>query len=166
MFGFIKNLFNGILSFLTGLFGGKKAQEKLPSSGANKAKNRKPSGYFMELAEEVGAKPADTQKTTSSTTVKTPEPVAASPVEKSQEKANTNGQGAKVELVQTAQGVKAEPVKPTKSPLADTNGQKPTDPTFAPKYLNPTSNSSNSRRRPGPNMNPFLDMARQVNNPG
>lgn len=80
--------------------------------------------------------------------------------------APTNKQPAKVEveLVQTAEGVKAEAVKPAKpaKTIVDRNGK--ADPTFAPNYLIPSA--TNSRRRPGANMSSFLDMARQVKTPG
>ena len=75
--------------------------------------------------------------------------------------ATANNQAAKVELVQTAEGVKAEPAKSKKASAASANTQ--TETTFAPKYLAPAS--TNGRRRPGPNMNTFLDMARQVKTP-
>lgn len=75
--------------------------------------------------------------------------------------ATANNQAAKVELVQTAEGVKAEPAKSKKVSAASANT--PTETTFAPKYLAPAS--TNGRRRPGPNMNTFLDMARQVKTP-
>lgn len=95
---------------------------------------------------------------------KTPQPVAAAKSAK-EEPAKTPepaaaAQRVRIELVQTAEGLKAEPAKPAKAPAASTNGQKPTETTFAPKYLVPTA--SNSRRRPGANMSNFLDMARQV----
>ena len=78
--------------------------------------------------------------------------------------ATANNQAAKVELVQTAEGVKAEPAKSKKASAASANTQAPTETTFAPKYLAPSA-STNGRRRPGPNMNTFLDMARQVKTP-
>lgn len=78
--------------------------------------------------------------------------------------ATANNSAGKVELVQTAEGVKAEPAKQTKASVAKANTQTTTETTFAPKYLVPTS--TNGRRRPGPNMNTFLDMARQVKTPG
>jgi len=76
-----------------------------------------------------------------------------------------SAQAAKVELVQTAEGLKATAKRASSSPAASTNGQNQTETTFAPKYLIPSA-SSKSRRRPGPSMNPFLDMARQVKTPG
>lgn len=222
MISSIKNFFGGILSFLIGLFGGKKSQEDKPGLKAAEkpaAKNQKRSGYFMELdesedtqlvnsvqaakdaalktlesaknatsktlesakdatsktletAKDGAAKAIGTAKDTTSKTLESatpaksnkPEPVAAAKSTK-KEAAKTPepaaaAQAAKVELIQTAEAVKAVPAKPPSD-----NGQKPAETTFAPKYLAPTS-SSNSRRRPGPNMNPFLDMARQVKTPG
>ncbi len=82
--------------------------------------------------------------------VKSPEPVAT--------------KTSKVELVQTAEGLKAEAAKPSTSVGASSNGQSKTETTFAPKYLNPATSSSN-RRRPGANMTNFLDMASQVKSP-
>ena len=215
MSDFIKNLFNGILSFLTGtlsfltgLIGGKKSQKNLPSNkaaekpAATTTKKRKSSGYFRELdeadeAESLNGNPiaksvtgkiseiADSEpakgvagkiselagaKPDKGESAKTPEPVGTKSAAKGKSAKTPEPTGAKpaakVELVQTAEGVKAEPVKPAKALAANLNGQNPTETTFAPKYLAPSASSSKSRRRPGPNMNPFLDMARQVKTPG
>jgi hypothetical protein len=102
----------------------------------------KKDGYYLELKEEVGeTKPA----------VATPAPVAkAAP--------------AKVAAVKET----AKPAKATKATTTTTT--EPAKPaavketTFAPQYLVPSS--SNTRRRPGANMNTYLDMARQVKVPG
>ncbi|MBV9385423.1 MAG: hypothetical protein JOZ78_03235 [Chroococcidiopsidaceae cyanobacterium CP_BM_ER_R8_30] len=221
MLDFIKNLFNGILSFFASLFsgfakltGGKKSQEGQPNNQAAikpaTSKKGKTKGYFMELDEEAEANGSQlisssvaTVKSATKELAKAAEPVAAKVTAATQELAKTaesvankpakepakaaesvankpakepaktsEPKGAKsagkvqlkpdeVELVQTAEGVKVEPAKPAKAPVSP-NGQAHAETTFAPKYLIP-SNSSNSRRRPGPNMNPFLDMARQVN---
>ncbi len=211
-----KKLLTGILSFFVGLFAGKKAQADKQLKSAP-AKNKKRSGYFMELDEsednilaapvaavkqtvekaknatvEAAKQVADTVKTSEPVTeakqavnkakssepvaaakqavnkAKTSEPVAAAkqPVDKAKtsEPAPVGAKTSKVELVQTAEGLKAEPAKPSKSVAANSNGQSKTETTFAPKYLNP-ANSSNSRRRPGANMTNFLDMASQVKNP-
>lgn len=95
-------------------------------------------------------------------TIKSAEPVAANKsVKEAPKTAEPVAQPkSKVELVQTAEGLKAEPIKNEPSVVASSNGQK-TDTTFAPKYLNPATASSN-RRRPGANMSSFLDMANQV----
>ena len=194
MVGFFKNLLSGILSFFVGLLRGKKAQEDKTSikPAADKAKElpgkvtgktRRRSGYFMEL-DESEETPAKANQSTNGAVAKTPvaattaksakeepakTPVAATATKSAKEgpaktdAAAASAQSAKVELVQTAEGVTAVPAE--KTPAASKNGQTPTETTFAPKYLAPTG-SSNSRRRPGPSMNPFLDMARQVKTPG
>ncbi|WP_052672384.1 hypothetical protein [Aliterella atlantica] len=94
-------------------------------------------------------------------TAKSAEPVAAKSAKETNRTAEPAAQPkSKVELVQTAEGLKAEPIKNEPSVVASSNGQK-TDTTFAPKYLNPATASS-KRRRPGANMSSFLDMANQV----
>ena len=165
--------------------GGEKSQENKPSTktaekpAAATAKKRKRSGYFMELDEAEDTKSANGNKPAQGEAAKTPQPVAAKtpqpvaaaqpakaePAKTPQPAANAQAAAAKIELVQTAEGVKAEPAKREKSPVASTNGQNQTETTFAPKYLAPNP-ASNSRRRPGPSMNNFLDMARQVKTPG
>ena len=183
MIGFIKKLFSGILSFLFGLIGGKKSE---PQLAASNAKGKKSKGYFMELDEDeeepiniskaaqavadkakaVADKTKDkTKELVASAKSALPEtPKATEATAKNQPaktEATANSQAAKVEIVQTAEGVKAEPAKSKKASAASANTQ--TETTFAPKYLAPAS--TNGRRRPGPNMNTFLDMARQVKTP-
>jgi hypothetical protein len=193
MIGFIKKLFSGILSFFVGLFAGKKSDPKLAASSA---KGKKSKGYFMELNEDeqqpvngtqpikaefnkavdktkelvaaatksVGSEPAKAKAEPAKAKA---EPAKASVAtannQPAKNEATANNPAAKVELVQTAEGVKAEPAKPTKASAASAKTQ--TETTFAPKYLAPSA-STNGRRRPGPNMNTFLDMARQVKTPG
>lgn len=192
MIGFFKNLLSGILSFFVGLLRGKKSQADKPSikaagdtkelPGKVTGKTRRRSGYFMELDESEDNKPVEANQSANGAVAKTPVAVAAKPVkvepvktpvaataakpakeEPAKTDAAASAQSAKVELVQTAEGVK--PVPAENKPAASKNGQAPAETTFAPKYLAPTG-SSNSRRRPGPSMNPFLDMARQVKTPG
>ncbi|MBW4665486.1 MAG: hypothetical protein KME01_15040 [Chroococcus sp. CMT-3BRIN-NPC107] len=110
-----------------------------------KTKTSEPVTAAKQAVEKVKSSPEPASKV-----VATPEPVAA--------------KTSKVELVQTAEGLKAEPAKPSKSVAESNNGQNKSETTFAPKYLNPATNSTN-RRRPGANMTNFLDMASQVNNP-
>ncbi|WP_317109687.1 hypothetical protein [Chroococcidiopsis sp. SAG 2025] len=111
-------------------------------------------------AEPAKAEPAKAEK------VKTADAVAPAKAETAKAEAPAKKQPPKVEveLVQTAEGVKAQAVKPTKpvKEISDSNGKAAS--TFAPNYLMPSA--SNSRRRPGANMNSFLDMARQVKTPG
>ena len=174
MIGFIKKLFSGILSFLVGLFAGKKSESKLAASSA---KGKKSKGYFMELNEDEqqpvnGIQPVKaelnkavdkTKELVAAATKSVGSEPAKAKAEPAKAKATANNPAAKVELVQTAEGVKAEPAKSTKASAASAKTQ--TETTFAPKYLAPSA-STNCRRRPGPNMNTFLDMARQVKTPG
>lgn len=159
---FIKNLIAGIVGFITGLFA------------------KKNDGYFLQLKEEATEAVASATAKVKSATVEsvkaaaakvesaTVEPVkaAAAKVE-SAKVAVAKAEPAKVAVAKAksaketakAKTTKVEPVKvePVKPPV-------PTETTFAPKYLIPSS--SNGRRRPGANMSSYLDMARQVKTPG
>ena len=139
MFGFIKKLIAGILGFITGLLPGKKG-----------------SGYYLELDESASDTPAATAKD---------EEVSPSP------KANGTVAvvSAAVDVPTASKTTKVEPIKngganqATPTTVSGSNGTKTpaTETTFAPKYLVPTASGS-SRRRPGANMNSYLDMARQM----
>ncbi|WP_071191929.1 hypothetical protein [Trichormus sp. NMC-1] len=103
---------------------------------------KKDNGYYLELKEEATeTKPAAVKPVAA--TVTTPAPAATEKPAKA-----TKTEPAKAPVP------KAEPAKPAV----------PTETTFAPKYLVPTA--TNVRRRPGANMNVFLDMASQVKTPG
>jgi len=172
MFGFIKNLFGGITAFLGGLFGGKKSQGN--TSDAPKPKKSK--GYYLQLDE------AETSNTPKE--VKKPEPVKAALATAQPPKAEADE--AKKPEPTKASVATAESSKPTKEVPTGENGKvtveaQPNPPapanlvasngkvdsqaelTFAPKYLAPTA--SRGRRRPGPSMDMFRDMARQVKTP-
>lgn len=149
MFGFIKKLIAGILSFLTGLIGGKKS-----------------SGYYLELkedtTEETTPAPAPKAAPAASNGTKAAAKAEAPPApEKSPAPAP-----AKVEASKNGKNGKAtpKPAEPEKAPVAKTTP--PGETTFAPKYLAPSASGSNGRRRPGANMSSYLDMASQVKTPG
>ena len=180
MFGFIKKLFSGIAAFFGGLFGGKKSQDD--TSKALKPKKSK--GFYLELDEIENAKVAiqeniaEPLKAAAGTIAQKLEPaketvgvaiadrLKAEPApeakksapEAKKSKSNKIAVPSKNEQVQ----VEAQPNPPAPS----TNGK--VDPqaeqTFAPNYLMPTA--SQSRRRPGPSLDMFRDMARQVKTPG
>lgn len=95
----------------------------------------KGNSYYMELKEESEA---NVTQVSSPVTPVAPTPAAVAPV-------------APVAPV-AAKATKAEPVKISV----------PTETNFATKYLIP---KNTPRRRPGVNMNSFLDMARQVKTP-
>ncbi|MGB5959483.1 MAG: hypothetical protein WBG73_02395 [Coleofasciculaceae cyanobacterium] len=194
MFGFIKKFFSGIFAFLGGLIGGKKAKGEASDTPeiAPKAKAKKSKGYYLELDEtgntklDVTALKPELAKAAVAVVEKLPEPVKAAAVATAEAATATVATAtAKAEAVATPAKVEADATPKKKSkkakapaaeaengkvkieaqpnPPAETNG-KAVEATFAPNYLMPTATSS--RRRPGPNMNTFLDMARQAKTPG
>lgn len=174
MFGFIKKFFSGIIAFFSGLLGDKKSQDEQPSA----PKMKKSKGYFLELDETGNLKPTTEAKTEA----KKPEPAkveAAQPETKQPEPAKAAVATVERPKAQPAQAKKPEASKvevPSKNgkveieaqanpPAATNNGKvdSQTEQTFAPKYLAPEA--SRGRRRPGPSMDMFRDMARQVKTP-
>lgn len=158
MFDFIKKLFGGIAAFFGGLFGGKKSQGDQSAPKAKKSK-----GYFLELDDTGNLKSdAPAQK---SQPLKAKAPESATQAQPAQsavatlERPKTESATQK-EVPSGNQTVKIE-AQPN-PPAAASNGRVATqgESTFAPIYLMPTA--SNSRRRPGPSMEMFKDMARQV----
>jgi predicted lipid-binding transport protein (Tim44 family) len=150
----IKSIFGGILSFIGGLLGSKK-----PALASDNApKTRKSAGYFLELDEAASApvtrqpdtqKASETQNSAAPVAVAEKPEVTSAPAEQASKKAElavTNGASTAATAVQTAPVV----VVPKEPQSAE----------FATKYLVPTSNGS--RRRPGANMNSYLDMARNM----
>lgn len=170
MFGFIKKLFGGIFGFFGGLFGSKKSQDN--QSGAPKP--RKASGYYLQLDEAEENQPVATPQKASSQPAaqeKKPEPASSAATATAAPAQPAKVEPAKAEA-KKPEPAKAEAKKPeaasSPAPAASTNGKVPqpqAEQTFAPKYLNPASATSNTRRRPGPSLNNFLDMARQVKTP-
>lgn len=173
MFDFIKKFFGGITAFFGGLLGGKKSQNNAIEASQPKAKKSK--GYFLELDETGNTKsPTEAKKPETPKT----EPAKAEPAKAESAKAETQ------EPAKQTVAVKDEPTpsKPTKDvpvengkvrveaqpnppAAAASNGKVESlnETTFAPKYLIPTASSG--RRRPGPSMDTFRDMARQVKTP-
>jgi hypothetical protein len=143
MFGFITNFFGGIFSFFGGLLGFKKSE------------------YFMDL----GNSDVKDSPKVEPTLAKNPEVVAVA-------QAMAIASSPKSEKSESPKKAKAEIAKKSKKekepvnvaiPTA-TNGKvaTSTEPvlTFAPNNLMPIPTAS--RRTPGPSMNGFRDMARQV----
>ena len=159
MFGFIKNLFGGIAAFFSGLFSGKKSKD-----GESAPKAKKSKGYFLELD--------DSSSVSSAPEAKKPEPMKAKAAAPAKQAESTQSAVATLERPKTSTvnevpsgnekvKIQAQP----NPPAAATNGKVSPEAasTFAPNYLMPTPSSS--RRRPGPNMEMFRDMARQVKTP-
>ena len=184
---FIKKLISGILSFITGLLPKKKGNGYYLE--LDEGKDLKPLEAAKEAAKEVASnakKAAETvtsnvkqaaetvtsnaKQTAETATSKTPassngsKSAAAKAKAKSAKEAKSakNPKPADVQLVQTAEGLKIEPGKNAKAAAAKVLKEEPKETTFAPKYLAPSANGSNGRRRPGANMSAYLDMASQV----
>ena len=107
--------------------------------------------FYLELNEEVGSETAKNQ----SPEVKVTPTVESQPVQAKQE-APVNPEPATVSETPTPSKTPTPEKEPVAAAVTTVN--------FATDYLMPSS--SNSRRRPGANMNSFLDMARQVKVPG
>ncbi|MBD2016460.1 hypothetical protein H6F96_21105 [Microcoleus sp. FACHB-53] len=163
MFDFIKNLFGGIAAFFSGLFSGKKSKDGESAPKAPKAKKSK--GYFLELDDSGSA--------SSAPEAKKPEPMkakAAAPAkqaESSSKSAVATLERPKTSTVNEVPSgnetvkIQAQPNPPAPATNGKVSPQAAS--TFAPNYLMPTP--TNSRRRPGANMEMFRDMARQVKTP-
>lgn len=158
--GFIKQLLGGIFSLIGSIFGG---LAKLVGLG-------KKSEYFLEAepAGQVAAPAAPLAAATKPSSVNNKAatnggaiaaPVALAVAETTSSNGNVAATKKKVSK-KSAQTETAEGTAPT--PVATAAPATPADVTFAPNYLM-TANSRSGRRRPGPSMNQFRDMARQVN---
>nr|WP_290227482.1 hypothetical protein [Trichocoleus desertorum] len=163
MFGFIKKLINGILAFVTGLFSKKSADA--PSAVPQPKRN---SGYFMELDDSpANGQPAKIEAAKAEPPKAQPAKAEATKVEatkveapKAPEPAAQPGK-AEARKAARAEAAKAEATPAPAQPAPATNnqnGQKSSEPAIA-------FSSFGDRRRPGPNMSSFLDMARQVKVP-
>lgn len=144
MFGFIKKLFGGIFGFLGSLFGGKKSKD---------------SGYFLEFEEAQGTGSATGKPEGAAPKAKVTEaPAAESPAPAAAVAATGTPEAPAAPAAKPA--VAAAPPAPAK-PVAPPKPAVPAGPaTFAPQYLAPKA--TNSRRRPGPSLSPYLSMAKQM----
>ena len=154
MFGFIKNFFAGIFGFFAGLLGLKKSE------------------YFLDLGESSDKEPAKVAPAKVEPAVaKQAEPVGVAPakVEAAKSEKSEPAKKAKVDKKSKKEkepvaSVAAKTSEPPKVPAAATNGIESSQAqpvlTFAPNNLMPIP--TGTRRTPGPSMNNFRDMARQV----
>ncbi|WP_448598654.1 hypothetical protein [Thermoleptolyngbya sp.] len=137
--GLIKKLLGGLFSFLRGL-------GKLLGLG-------KSSEYFLEAEPSDSSAPVVPVAEAAPPTAEAP---AAAPVP-----------GAAVAAVAppatdvTTNGKAPAAAAPAAAPKPAPEAAPATDQTFAPNFVF-LSSSRSGRRRPGPSLNPFLDMARQV----
>jgi hypothetical protein len=133
---------------------------------------KKKSNFFLELKETGGEQPVAAKTTPSVPSVEAPapapeivsvnladNPTAANPVE-------ADKKAKKTSVKKDKKAKKAEPKAiPISAPVATSsvNGKvEPKEVEFATKYL---LGPSSSRRRPGPSLNPFKDMARKAKLP-
>lgn len=139
--GFISKLFGGIFAVLGAVFGG---LFKLVGLG-------KKSEYFLEADAAKGAPaPASAPaKASAPAPAKVAEAPAPAPKPVAPAVASTNGKVAKTDAAVAA----ATPVAATEPEIKN----------FATTY---SANGTSSRRRPGPSLNPFLDMAKQMKTQG
>jgi hypothetical protein len=156
---FIKNLVGGIFGLLGGLFGKKAPAIEGVSNQPSKKNN---SGYFLELDDSQAAK--------SIAASSEPIPVKAATEAVAEAATSTNGKTPaepkkstrkeKLAAAKASNGAAAKPVEPESVPVAAVVPAAPLEVGFATKY--PIPASSGGRRRPGANMNSYLDMARQM----
>jgi predicted lipid-binding transport protein (Tim44 family) len=156
--GLIKKLFGSIFAFIGGIFG---FISKLLGIGGK-------SEYFLELdspdqpasSNKQGDKKANANASASQQSAAPAKP----------ESAKATASPAKSEASPSA----GNPAKPaTTQPKAESKSARPIAPqhaepvltTFAPNFMLSVG-SQNGRRRPGPNMNMYLDMAKQMNSSG
>jgi predicted lipid-binding transport protein (Tim44 family) len=138
--GLVKKLLDGILAFVGGIFG-----------FLGGLLGFKKSEYYMEMAEEKEkstVSPAATQLSAQSAAPETAQPSPA------------KAQSGHTKSAQVAASVQPKAPAPKPAAQAVATAQPPKEVNFATKYFVPSD--KNSRRRPGPSMNYFLDMAKQV----
>lgn len=182
----IKNLFSGIFSFVGGIFGiGKSGyfmeldEAKLESV---KAKASEAKDAIVENAKSAVATVEAAAKSTADSVAKTADSVAES-VKETVATTEQNGKTTVKSAEETgkaaakslkAKSKKAEPAPATAESNGSTNGTTPPVPAnaqnvpeptvnFASEYLTPKP--TNTRRRPGANMNSYLEMAKNVKTP-
>ena len=148
MFGFIKNFFGGIFGFLGRLLGFQKSE------------------YFLDLGESSGNAPAMVAPAkVEPATAKKAEQVVTTPAKVEPVKSQKSEPVKKAKVEKKSKKEKESVAIPANVPVAaETNGKVPTQAepnrTFAPNNLMPIP--TGTRRTPGPSMNNFRDMARQV----
>ncbi|PSR19488.1 hypothetical protein C8255_01975 [filamentous cyanobacterium CCP3] len=144
--GLIKSIFGAIFGLIGGIF---KTVGGLVGLG-------KKSEFFMELDEaDDGSQPAIAPSAPAPAPKAEPAAAAKSPAEaaaKTSAKSETKTP-AKTQTKPAAQ-------KETKAPAAAPAEPVPTG--FASNYLTSVGTSMPRRRRPGPSLSPFMDMAKQV----
>lgn len=149
---FIKNLVGGIFSFVSGIFNKKPALE----GGSNQSGKKGNSGYFLEFDDSQSAKPAAVNPPAAIASGNGAAPTQPKKSTRKEQlaaaKAASNGNSAATPNTEKA------PAKPKSVPV-EAMVTVPSEVGFASKY---PIQISGGRRRPGANMNTYLDMARQM----
>lgn len=150
----LMNVIKGLLGFIGGLFGGKKAV-------AESTNGKKGNGYFLELDESRGA---SAPKTAPVAAVATEQPMTVAPEASAAPAAKPSSRKEKLAALAAtdqpaAPVATAAPAAPKAAPAAVANPI--VEANFATKYLIPEN--TGTRRRPGANMSSYLDMARKTN---
>jgi hypothetical protein len=149
----IKNLFSGIFGFIGGLFGGKKGNN----------------GFFLEMddsqavaAAEAAVKPAQAVAATASTAIvdAVPEPKTEKKSSRKEKLAELAKKSEKATPAEQPQETSAPATVATPAMAMAGGATMAAETGFASKYMGAASTSP--RRRPGANMNSYLDMARNM----
>ncbi|MEQ8753649.1 MAG: hypothetical protein RID09_09035 [Coleofasciculus sp. G1-WW12-02] len=143
------------------MFGFLKGGNKSKDQSSEAPKRKKSKDYFLEL-DDIGAVKSEPE-------VKKPEPAQATKAPEAEaKKPAAKKPAAKKPAAKAAKAPEAKPQKaaPQATPAAASNGKAEPQPglTFAPNNLLPLKANS-GRRRPGPSMSSFLEMARQMQPP-
>ena len=154
---FIKNLVGGIFSFFGGFFGKKTAIE----AGSNQPRKKSNSGYFLELDDSKLAEPI---LAIAATVMSSAEAIADSVNGKAPTESKKTTRKEKLAAAKASNGNSASKTAETapsepKSVPVEAVITVPSEVGFATKY---PIQISGGRRRPGANMNSYLDMARQM----
>lgn len=151
------NLIKGLLGFIGGLFGGKKAVAGSPNG-------KKSKGYFLELDESSPAAAPQSAPVAAAATAQ-PMTVAADPPATPAAKPSSRKEKLAALAAADQPAAKASasaPVAPAAPKAASVAVANPiAEANFATKYLIPEN--TGTRRRPGANMSSYLDMARKMN---
>lgn len=149
--GLLKTIFGGLFSLIGGLFGG---IAKLLGFG-------KKGGYYMELDDGAPAPTSASAAPVIEEAPTTQPPAETQPVTANVEKSTPAPAPAQTQVVSPTLNPDQPLVLP-KSPAELEAKQAPALTNFATDFLvNPKLNRS-SRRRPGPSVSPFKEMAKQM----
>lgn len=163
--GFIKKLLGGLFAFLGGLAKllglGKKSEYFMEAGPVESIKDAAQSAVktVMDAAEET-TPPAKAKAPAPKVTA--PDDSEASVVQAVAAGLTNDLNGSKSSKTAAAAAAASTPVvKESSVATVKSAPEAALDNTFAPKFLI-SSNTLSSRRRPGPSLSPFLDMAKQM----